>query len=327
MTAQIAVGKGVGKRVDKTWYYSAPMVGLLAFSWVVLEKMIAHMYLVTLIYAGIPMEISYIIAFVLGALGLYLVWRGLSQGNQVKATWLGYMGGALIWVFWFEMYLHFIGAENNFALAKTAEGIVYLDKAAVTALFSGDTTIPRPYFMGSHVFLQSSTLFCMMMMIYMGMNKDIRCRLIMWVRNLFGLRAGIPSRGYQPQYARVAAAEVMFVNWFMYTLMLVVNDERLLGLHHPANYVITAAVAGWAAYIIWKQSKQREVGLAIRYAIAVGGVFWYLPEQAVLWEWFKEPWVYYLDFPITSLFIITAYIGLMVMFWKTPVNPDTGKSY
>lgn len=309
----------------RPWYYSPPFVGGLALTWIVLEKMIAHIYLVTLIYAGIPSPIAYSVAFVIGAFGLFLVWKGLDK-NEVRATWMGFMGGALIWVFWFEMYLHFIGANNNFALAATDAGIQYLDKSQVQALFAGDTSIPRPYFMGEHVFLQSSTLFCFMLMIYMGMNKDIRCRLILWVRKLFGLRPGKPTQNYKPQYARVAAMEVMFVNWFMYTLMLAVNDERIFGLHHIATYITTGAVALWAAYIIHKQLKQREVGLAIRYAIAVGGVFWFLPEQAVLWEWYREPWVHYLDYPITASLIIIGYAALAVLFWKTPVNPQTGKS-
>jgi hypothetical protein len=311
--------------VAKSRYLSTPYLGLLALAWVVLEKMIAHIYLVTMIYAGIPSVISYSVAFVVGLLGLVLVWKGLEQ-NEVRGTWMGFVGGSLVWVFWFEMYLHFIGTENNFALAMTDSGPAYLMKDDLAALFSGDTSVPRPYFMGAHLFLQSSTLFCFMLMIYMGMNKDIRCRLILWVRKLFGLRPGKPTSGYKPQYSRVAATELFFVNWFMYTLMLAVNDERILGLHHPANYVAFALGAIWSAIIIAKQMKQKEAGLAIRYAIAVGGVFWYLPEQAVLWELFREPWVYYTDFPLTTAGILLGYFGLMYLFWKVPVNPQTGKS-
>ncbi|MCA0900858.1 hypothetical protein [Microbulbifer agarilyticus] len=312
-------------QLEKSRLYSAPALGGLALGWVILEKMVAHMYLVTLIYAGIPSTIAYAVAFVVGMLGLIMVWKGLEQ-NEVRGTWMGFVGGSLVWVFWFEMYLHFIGAENNFALAMTEAGPEYLLKSDVAALFAGDSSIPRPYFMGEHVFLQSSTLFCFMLMIYMGMNKDIRCRLILWVRKIFGLRPGKPTKGYKPQYARVAATELLFVNWFMYTLMLAVNDERILGLHHPVNYVSFALVVLWSAIIVAKQFKQKEAGLAIRYAIAVGGVFWYLPEQMVLWEIFREPWVFYNVFPVTASVILLAYIGLMVFFWKTPVNPETGKS-
>ncbi|MFV8784233.1 hypothetical protein ACNKU7_17565 [Microbulbifer sp. SA54] len=311
--------------IAKSRLYSAPVLGALALAWIILEKMVAHIFLVTLIYAGIPSTIAYGIAFVVGLLGMVLVWKGLEQ-NEVRGTWMGFVGGSLIWVFWFEMYLHFIGGENNFALAMTDSGSAYLLKDDLAALFAGDKSIPRPYFMGEHVFLQSSTLFCFMLMIYMGLNKDIRCRLILWVRKIFGLRPGKPTSGYKPQYARVAATELFFVNWFMYTLMLAVNDERILGLHHPVNYVAFALVALWSIIIISKQFKQKEAGLAIRYAIAVGGVFWYLPEQMVLWEMFREPWVFYNEFPVTATAILLGYIGLMYFFWKTPVNPETGKS-
>ena len=313
-------------QLAKSRLYSVPVLGALALGWIVLEKMVAHIFLVTLIYVGIPAAISYAVAFVVGLLGLVMVWKGLEQNNEVRATWMGFVGGSLIWVFWFEMYLHFIGGENNFALAMTESGPEYLSKTDLAALFAGDTSIPRPYFMGEHVFLQSSTLFCFMLMIYMGLNKDVRCRLILWVRKIFGLRPGKPTVGYKPQYARVAATELFFVNWFMYTLMLAVNDERIFGLHHLANYVAFALVALWSVIIVSKQFKQKEAGLAIRYAIAVGGVLWYLPEQMVLWKMFREPWVYYNEFPVTASAILIGYVGLMVFFWKTPVNPETGKS-
>jgi len=307
------------------WYYKAPAMAVLVYVWVLLEKMVAHIFLVTLIYAGMPIAIAYIIAAVIGAIGLLLVWKGLHQVNEVKATWLGYVGGAIIWTFWFEMYLHFIGAMNMYALGVGEAGVERLSSEQLQLAMSGGSDV-KPYFMGEHVFLQSSSLFCFMLMIYMFMNKDVRCRMILWLRKLLRLRPGKPTKGYQPQFSRVAATEVMFVNWFMYTLMLIVNDERILGLHHPVTYVSTALVVFWAAFVLWKQTQQREVGLSIRYAIGAVAVMWFVPEQTTLWGWYKEPWVYYNDYPITASLILISYVVLMRVVWKTPTNPETGKS-
>lgn len=318
MTTQI-----LSAGAEKTILRRSPWLGLVALAWILSEKMVAHIYLVTLIYAGIPHAIAYGIAFVLGALGLFMVWRGLSQDNEVKATWLGYMGGAFIWVFWFEMYLHFIGQNNMFALAYHEGEVLRLGPDEVAAAFRGEG--PAPYFMGEHVFLQSSSLFCFMVMIYLFMNPDVRCRMLLWFRKILRLRPGRPTSGYKPLVARVAAMEVMFVNWFMYTVMLLSLDERIFGLHHPVSYAITAGISLWTIYILRKLVAIKESGLLIRYAIGVGGVFWFVPEITTLWGWYREPWVWYLEYPATATAILVIYIACAVFFWRAPVNPDTGK--
>ncbi len=292
-------------KAEKPWVYQTPVIATLIFFWVMLEKMVAHEYLVTLIYAGMPAAYSYGAAAVTGAIGLVLVWKGLHKEDEVKGTWFGYVGGALLWTSWFEMYMHFMGAYNGHPIAV------------------GDG---QPFFLGEHAFLQSSSIFVVMIVVYMTMNKDVRCRMMLWIRNKLGLRPGKATKGYRPQVARVAATEVMFVNWFMYVLMMAVLDERYLGAMHPFTQGFSVVMALWGLYLFYKQTQQKEVGMAIRYAIGAVGVFWYTPEYTTLIGWYREPWVYYLDYPITASLILIAFIVLTVVVYKTPVNKETGKS-
>jgi|GEM_PF-792963 len=314
-------------KANLRWYYKKPVMPILVFAWILMEKMVAHVYLVTLIYAGIPMKYSYGFAAFVGMLGVYLVWKGVKiENNDVRASWFGFMGGAFIWTGALEMWHHAMGTYNLQPVAmKDGEAIFVNGFDGMTMPTDGSEI----FFMGEHAFLQSSSMLCIILFIMMFMNKDVTCRMLMWFRKVLGLKPGTPTKAMRPQHARVACTEYLFVNWFMYVIMLAVLDERTLGADHIVTVLTTVGIAVWAAYIIYKQTQQREAGLAIRYAIAVVGVTWFLPEMTTLWGWFVEPWVNFYQSTTDSiimLVIITLFITLSVIFYKTPVNPKTGKS-
>ena len=156
----------------------------------------------------------------------------------------------------------------------------------------------------------------------------MRCRMLLWIRKTLGFREGVgkPTQGLKPQTARIAFNEYLYVTWFMYVLMIATLDPRLAGLHHPFTYALSAAILVWSLYLVYKQSKQNEVGLMIRYAIGAGGVFWYNFEIATLWDWYSEYWVRPDQNPVSCLLTILVFIALARFLWVTPVNPDTGKS-
>lgn len=112
----------------------------------------------------------------------------------------------------------------------------------------------------------------------------------------------------------------------MYVLMIVFLDPRISGLHNPVTYVVSAAIFIWSVYLIYKHSKQTEVGLMIRYAIGAGGVFWYNFEITTLWGWYSEFWVAPHLYPISCLITIALFAMLFRFIWTTPINPETGKS-
>lgn len=319
------------KREDLPWYYQTKIQAVLIFLWILMEKTVAHVYTVFMIYAGVPMQYSYAFAAIICMLGIRFVWKGIHvENNEVRASWYGFMAGSFIWTGGMEMWHHAMGKYNM-------QPVVMKDGVGTFIPSFGPMEGPvggiRPFFMGEHAYLQSTSLMCIVLFILMFMNKDVTCRMLQWFRRVLNMRPGKPTRGMQQQHARVAATEYIFVNWFMYVVMLAVLDERTFGADHMLTYAVTAGIAIWAAYIIYLQTKQREAGMAIRYAIAVAGVFWFLPEMTTLWGWYAEPWVNFYNGStqhninaVFMLFVIAAYIWLCRVYYKTPVNPKTGKS-
>ncbi len=86
------------------------------------------------------------------------------------------------------------------------------------------------------------------------LNKDVRCRMLLWIRRRIGLgdTIGKPTQGYRPNVSRVAAFEYFFVTWFMYVLMITIIDPRLFGLHHPVTYTLSTLVCAWGLYLLYK---------------------------------------------------------------------------
>lgn len=287
----------------KTW-----AMALLVYLFISLQKPISHMYVVTMIYMFPPDFLwKYAISFLIGCIGVVLVFKGLKQ-DEVKGSLMGFFGGILVWDSWFEMGMDFFEHQNAIPMVKDADGV--------------------PTLLGSHVILEMSGVFLLATLIITLFQKDMRCRMLLWIRKNLGLREGTgkPTAGLKPQTARIAFNEYLYVTWFMYVFMILTLDPRIAGLHHPFTYALSLAVFFWSLFLIYKQTKQQEVGLMIRYAIGAAGVSWYNVEIASLWDLMDEYWVRPDQHPIACLLTIAAFIALARFIWVTPVNPETGKS-
>ena len=280
------------------------MLLVLMFS----EKMLAHTYTVITIYV-LPAPWKYWVPGIMGAVGVWLVLRGLGK-DEVKGTLLGYSGAVLIWMSWFESGLPILAAWDEIPM------------------FLPETGNQMAGLLGEHVLLQASGIFCLVTLFFIMLNKDVRCRMLLWIRRRAGLQTavGSPTPRYRPTVARVAAFEYLYVTWFMYVLMLWLVDPRLLGLYHWASYALSALVMAWGVYLAWKLMKQREVGMAIRYAIGVAGVLWFIPEYLALHEVLYEFYLRVDRHPIAMAFVLAAFVTSFVVLWKTPVNEKTGRS-
>jgi hypothetical protein len=238
-----------------------------------------------------------------------LVVRGLGK-DEVKGTILGYLGAVLIWMSWFESGLPILARYNEIQTFLPTEG----------NMMAG--------LLGEHVILQASAGFCLLALFFVMLNKDVRCRMLLWLRRRLGLATvvGAPAPGARPNVSRVAAMEYFFVTWFMYVITLIIVDPRLNGLYHPLTYALSGAIALWGLYLVWKLTQQREVGFTIRYGIGAVGVAWFIPEVLALYEKFYEFYIYANRHPIAMTLVLVAFVGLIVFFWKTPVNPETGRA-
>jgi len=288
-------------------FRSPPFLGVLVFLLLVFEKFLAHTYTVINIYV-LPAPYKYWVPGIIGAIGVLLIIKGLRR-DAVKGTLLGYSGAVLIWMSWFESGLPILSRYNEMKMFLPSEG------NQMAGL------------LGEHVILQASGIFCLVTLFFVMLNKDVRCRMLLWIRRRIGLgtAVGVPAPGNRPNVARVAAFEYMFVTWFMYVLMLVIVDPRLNGLYHPVTYTLSGIIGLWGIYLIYKLTQQREVGFTIRYGIGAVGVFWYIPEALALYEKFYEFYIYANKHPIAMTAVLIAFIAIWVFLWKTPVK-ESGKS-
>jgi hypothetical protein len=283
-----------------------PVLGLLLLALMFGEKMLAHTYTVMTIYV-LPAPWKYWVPLLIGCIGIWLIIRGLGK-DEVKGTILGYSGSVLVWMSWFESGLPLIAHADQIPMFLPEEG----NKMAGL--------------LGEHVILEASGIFCIISLFFIMLNKDVRCRMLVWIRQKLRLPVGAPTPLYRPNVSRVAAFEYFYVTWFMYVLTLVLVDPRLLGLYHPLTYILSAAIVAWGLYLGYQLTKQREVGLAIRYAIGAGGVLWFVPEVLALYELFYEFYLRVDKHPIAMLIVLIVVVVALRVLWTTPINEKTGRS-
>lgn len=286
----------------------APALGILIIITMVCEKMLAHTYTAITIYV-LPSPWKWIVPGIVGCIGVWLVLRGMGR-DEVKGSLFGYLGAVLIWMSWFESGLPLLAHLAQIPPAIPEDGNVMAG------------------LLGEHIFLQMSGIFCIISLFYITLNRDVRCRMLLWIRRNLRMAdtVGKPTPGYRPNVARVAAFEYFFVTWFMYVLMITIIDPRLFGLHHPVTYTLSALVCAWGLYLMYKCTQQREVGLAIRYGIGAMGVAWFIPETlafyGVLYEFYLRADLH----PIAMTLVALTYIGCIVLIYKTPINDKTRRS-
>ncbi len=287
-----------------------PMLGLLIIALMFCEKMLAHSYTVITLYV-LPEPWKYIFPGIMGCIGVWLIIHGMGR-NEVKGSLLGYLGATLVWMSWMESIMPVIGRGADIPRVLPPDGGV------------------QGGFLGEHVFLQASGVFCVMTLMFIMFNKDMRCRMLLWIRrNVFRMDASIlgkPTQGYRPSVARVAAFEYFYVTWFMYVLMLVVVDPRTFGLYHPVTYVLCGLIVVWGLYLLYKQTQQREVGLSVRYGIGAIGVAWFIPECAQFYGEFYEFYLYANEHPVAMTVILMLFVGIFRFLWLTPINEKTQRS-
>lgn len=281
-TADISSGSGF------SWLYQKPYMGLVIWGTILLWKPIAHTVVVgeRLIFPG---NSAYIVGALLGFAGLVMVWIGFKK-DELTASALGWMGGAFIWLGWFESAFHFFARLLNIQPVKW-NGFEIL---------SAELQI-----------IESSAVLYIAMLILLGLNKDTRCRMFKWFHRNAKLKPEAPTPGYRRQYSRIAAIETVFVSWFFYIFIILLFDPRILG---PQHFVTVAAFWGaliWGLYLMaFKMPNFTNAGEAIRYAIPTTGIIWLCFEMASAWGWYQEIWLKPIEFPISNVVFALVFVGL-----------------
>ncbi len=255
--------------------------GLLGLAVPLLWKPVGHT-VVVLFHAYVHGPARFMIAMFLGSVGVALVWLGLKR-DELSATCLGFVGGTMIWIGWFEHGFEFFGEFLH---------------------------VPGLGFLTPNLLLmEASVAMLVALLIFLAANKDTRCRMFMWIHRTLRVRPNKPTPGYRRQYACIAAMETVFVTWFFYVLIVLLLDPRIFGPTHPVTYGVSLAILLWALYlVIFKVPEQGSIAQAIRYGIPTAGVIWYSFEITAAWGWYREPWIRPFDFPIIDAFIGVAFL-------------------
>ena len=235
-----------------------------------------------------------VVSLAIGSTGVVLVWKGLKL-PEMQATLLGYLGGLLIWVGFFEWTWHYFGHW------------LQLEPIMDDGM---------PILMPGLLMIQSTTLIVIMLLIFFGTNKDTRCRMFMWFHRNFKLRPGRMTPGYKRQHARTTAIETVFLIWVIYLCAIMINDPRLIRYDSTAAIVLTVGFLVWGVYLTNKLTKIRGMGATFRYAIPTANILWLPIEGFSRWGLYPEVWVKPLEYSFTMSMTLTVFVGAgLVMFW------------
>jgi hypothetical protein len=278
-----------------------PLLGLLIFISVLCQKPLAHAINVLqhTAFEGTP---RYVAGAMVGLVGFAVVWNGLKR-PELQATVCGFVGGALIWMGWFEHGFEF------FAHALAIPPLVQdgVQRLSPNLLLIEATLVPY-----------------LAILILFGANRETRCRMLMWFHRNLRLTPDRPTSGYRRSYAWVTALEIIFVGWFFYLTIILLYDPRILGKEHPGTYAAFVVILVWAVYLLSRLLRYNEPAPAIRYAIPTANAFWLLVEMASHWHWFTEIWIKPIQYPVGNLLILAVFIagGILILRQRSVAFPS-----
>jgi hypothetical protein len=245
---------------------------------------------------GIASESHAILELMIGAAGFTLVWRGLNK-PEVTATWMGVLGGLLIWVGWFEFTFDFFA--DFFAIPE----------------WTSPTGMPGS---GGLVILMSTMpLMLALLLVYGFANRQTKCNFIRWFHRRLGVSPGVPTSGAGRSFARIAAMETLFVTWFCYQFWLYVGYLTSNTVFMTAYVLWTA----WAVFIFTRLIKIPRVGHAVRYGVPVGIVGWGVVEMPTHMGLYSEIWLKPFDYPLPSLITLSLFVLGFIYVARTPQRP------
>jgi hypothetical protein len=231
----------------------------------------------------------------LAALGVLIVWKGLNKPES-QATLMGYLGGNLIWLGAFEWtwryFSHWLQLQP------------VMDRGI-------------PIITGGLLMIQATTLLVIVLLVFLGANKDTRCRMFMWFHRNLKLRPGRMTAGYQRQHARTAAMETVFLIWFIYLCAITINDPRLIRYDSTAAMVCTVGFLVWGLYLAAKLTKIRGLGPALRYAIPTGNILWLPIEGFSRWGLYPEVWVKPFQYSALMTLVLLLFVAAGVIVFRT----------
>lgn len=297
---------------SKASWYRQPFVGLIAMAAVVFGIAMGHTLLVLmrhLLDADEQFQTSEIIlSLVMGCAGLYMVWIGRNKGEGA-GTWLGFIAGTLIWVGFFEL------AWKAFSIGLNPQPVMYEGIPVLSAELQ---------------VIQASSIGFFAMMVFMTMNKETRCNMMVWFRRKLGLDPGKAVTGKDRNFAALTAMESYMTTWACYIITIMIVDPRIIG--NPMGLAAQLPYVGFfviGMYLLYRITLQRQMAPALRYAIGAGNVNWIWIEAGSRAELYEEIWIKPTQYPVSLTIIFVALVGLLLVMYQnkgTTRQNDTSSS-
>lgn len=279
--------------------YRKPWVGLLGLTVGFLTQPLGHtVYKVNLALFG---DYAVYSSITMGVCGLLLVWRGLAQ-EELKATWMGMLGGWLLWMGWFEYSFKFYAelyAVPGFPVEE--DGYVAAPQANM---------------------LQATLPIMLALFVLYGMfNRQTKCNFMRWFHRNLGFSPGMPTADSQRSFARIAAMEMLFVTWFCYLFWLyaIYLGTRGTGLWIIMGLYVAWSV--WAGYLIYKSAQQIRMAAALRYGIGAGIVVWGSAEMPAHFRAYREYWLYPAEYPLFNSIVAALFVVGLILVARRPKRP------
>lgn len=279
-------GGGLAARLHRP-----PLVGVTALFAVFLAVPMTHALSMVAREAARSVEPA-LVYLPIGAAALLLLVHGVRRGGEVAGTLIGFASGLLLWTGWAAYAFRF----NELSLGLPMP------------VLAGDTRWPN-----NLLYIQGSVGICVVTLLFFALNRDTRCNAFLWLQRRLRLGLGPQASGQGRNFCRITFAETVYVTWFCYGASLFLADPRFIGYHGPAGYAVTAALALWGLYLVWRLMKFTRVMAGIRYAIPTKAILW-IPFGEVLpkYGWYEEVWLRPWDYPGTMLILVLALAGLLV---------------
>jgi hypothetical protein len=281
--------------------YRKPWVGLLGLAVGFLTQPLGHTAYKVL-EAAFGAQV-YWAAGVTGVVGLVIIWNGLKH-EELKATWMGMLGGWVLWIGWFEYSFKF------FSTLYSVPGF-----AVEPAVQGGYVAAPQANMLQATV-----TIMLALLIVYGIFNLQTKCNFMRFFHRNLKFSPGLPTPDNKRSFARVTAMEVLFVTWFCYQFWLYAIYFGTRGVGMQVVMGLYAAWTAWALYLVYQCTQQIRVAAALRYGIGAGIVLWGSAEMPAHFGAYREYWLYPLEFPVFNLILSLIFVAGVVAIAKRPVK-------
>lgn len=282
--------------------YKAPCIGLLALMIGFLTQPLGHT--AYKLIEGFSGRYYFVVALAFGVLGLVLVARGLNR-DENTGTWMGLLGGWLIWIGFFEFSFKYFA--ELYAVAPYAVEPEFAD---------GYKAAP-----GANMLQASAAMMLALLAVYGLFNRHTKCNFMRWFHRRSTLSPGMPTQANGRSFARITAMEVLFVTWFCYQFWLYMIYFGTRGMGLDIIMTTYALWAAWSFYLVYRSTLQVRVAPAVRYGVGAGIVLWGTAEMPAHFGAYSEIWLKPFEYPVFNSVVALVFITGLVIVANRPTPP------